>query len=835
MDDSRSAAEDEPLPTEVEGTDLRAEGVALRTPRRTLLASIALYAPVAYAGAVVMRDSPHALPLRAALALAPLVALRGLVSRVDELPAARTSVRFALVCALIGGELAAGLGPAFGAFSRGAPLVTAASIVACTLGVALVLPSIDAIAGLGGLFQVRPARRPGLRVVLQLLWVIAGALEAASFLGTRVASIPRALGRPAAESALGVLDGLVLIATIAYVVAARRRRRLELGALERHDLMLGSATLAMPLTIILATSLDPLAASGRASVLLLAPSLALVVGALVAQLVRDPVGSAALVARAWIALIFGLVAWVTVEMWAPASPSNGAFVALVATSLGVSVGLAAPAIARRLGLPDPYIATIRGALIGARDAVGATDVHDVERGALASLRRLAGAPGPSGTGSALASPRLLTFSPLREVSIDAAGEPRARDPSPPAEGGEQDPDAPSPIARVVPASLLSLLESEPLGVVRTEVLRAFEVRRPDLRPALAWCDRNDAVAVVGLLTDGELEGLMVLPAGRDLPAGDSIGLMYARALRAIARIVAPRIALETALARAGARTRKAEHRAREADHLLERAAEREARLSAAVAGSSAPFADKVAIGGYAPAARALRAQLDALARTPAHLMMLHRPGTDPTAYAARLHRVSGRRGALHVVDAARREGIDPLRWNDPKTSPLELSRDGTLLVRAAHRLPAEVQKSIVHALAFKTGPGNDPMPLDLRVVLAVPCDDPEDDAADGTTFRAAMEPSLLGRLHEPPLRIPRLARRIEDLRAIALDRLAAAGVARQGEPLGLAEGALALLVEHPWPGDDDELDAVLVAVAARAAGVRIEAADVRACLAGAAR
>ncbi|MEO7096245.1 MAG: hypothetical protein ABI175_23500, partial [Polyangiales bacterium] len=291
MDDSPSAAHDEPLPSEVEGTDLRAEGVALRTPRRTLLASVALYAPVAYAGAVVVRDSPHALPLRVVLALAPLVALRGLVARVDELPAARTPVRLAVVCALIGGELAAGLGPAFSAFSRGSPLVTASSIVACALGVALVLPAIEAIAGLGGLFQVRPTKRPRFRVVLQLAWIVAGMLEATSFLATRSRAVARAFDHPRMDVVLGLLDASVLAATLAYVVVARRRRRLELGALERHDLMLGSAALAMPLTIVLATSLDPLAAAGRSSLLLLAPALALVTGALVAQLVRDPIGS----------------------------------------------------------------------------------------------------------------------------------------------------------------------------------------------------------------------------------------------------------------------------------------------------------------------------------------------------------------------------------------------------------------------------------------------------------------------------------------------------------------------------------------------------------------
>ncbi len=809
-----------------ERTDLRAEGIALVTERRTLFASIALYAPLGYAGAVVVRDGAHSLWLRVVIAATPLFALRALSPRVDDLPSARTATRVALVCALLAGTLTAGLG-------LRTPLAAISALFACATGVAAVLATVDAIAGLGGLFPARPETRTARRVVRALLafvWIVAATVEATralAALGRVPTRIITLVARPFFDPALAFLDAAAVTFAIVYVVQARRARRFELGALERHDLLLGSAALSLPITIFVASSLDPtnaFALEARPLVLLVAPALALVVGSLVAQLVRDPITSGAIVARSWIALIFGLVAWVTVELALPTARSG--VVALVATVAGLGVGLAAPSIARRFGLPDPYVETIRRAIARTREATAATDLHDVERGTLGAVRALAGRPLPS---SGAVTPRLLTFSPLREVVIDAAGEPRGRDPSPLHDGtGEQDPDAPSPVTRVVPPALLSLLVSEPLGVVRSDVLRALEVRRADLRPALAWCDRNDAVAVVALLTDGELEGLLVLPRGREVENG--VGLLYARALRAIARTLSPRIALETALARAAARTRKAEQRARDVDHLLERAAEREARMSAALArsgGGSEHEAGEVV--GYAPAARQLRAQLDALARAPAHLLVLHRPGTDPSTYAARLHRASGRRGALHVVDASRREAQTPQLWRDPKRSPLELARDGTLLVRSAHRLPAEVQKSIVSALAFREGPSGDPLPLDLRVVLAIPSDSPEDDES----YRVeptALEASLLGRMHEPALRVPRLSRRVEDLRALALDRLAALGVARADEPLGLAEDALAILVEHEWPGDDAELDAVLFAAAARAEGPRVTAADVRASL-----
>ncbi len=165
--------------------------------------------------------------------------------------------------------------------------------------------------------------------------------------------------------------------------------------------------------------------------------------------------------------------------------------------------------------------------------------------------------------------------------------------------------------------------------------------------------------------------------------------------------------------------------------------------------------------------------------------------------------------------------------NDPMQSPIELARDGTLLVLSANRLEPEAQKALVRALAFHTAPSGDPTPIDLRLVLAVAVDDPE---SESPTPLEQLEPALLGHLRVPALRIPSLARRAEDIRAIALDRLGVLGVTRRGEPLGLTDEALALLLEHDWSGDDAELDAVLMAAGSRSAGKRVEAGDVRACL-----
>ncbi|MBI2390795.1 MAG: hypothetical protein HYV09_14490 [Deltaproteobacteria bacterium] len=763
-------------PDDPDIADLRAEGVAAARSPRTLLGAIALFAPTAYAAAVVLRDAPHPPWLRVAIGAAALFAVARVSSALEDLSsAAREPGRWTLASAAVAAVLAAGHP------DGGSPLLRVSIVLASAIAAAAAVRCAAAIPGLGGVgaADTAPVRRAA-RVAMAA-WLCTGAAVATSLM-------------PASGEALRLarmpLIAVVVAGTVVQLLAAGRRRRHDLGARERHELLLGGGALALPFAFVAATGLRPLSAWPRVESLLIVPALALAAAVLAAQVVADPVRATVRVARAWVVLTASSVAVFAVLLAAPSSIT-------LALGLGVVIGLSVDA--------------------RARDAATTSDPNEVARGVLAAVRTLAG---PPLTAEKPAAPRLLLFSPLREVVLDAAGEPRTRDPVPHAEP-VPDPDAPSRISRVVPPELLQLVVAEPLGVVRTAVLRAREVRRPDLRSALRFCESRDAAAVVSVVVDGELDGLLLVPESEGLP---ELGLSEVRALRTIARLCATRLSLEAALARAAARAQRAESRARELEHVVERAHHDNARLVASIAAAARPFERDAVVSGYAPASRALLGDIDALAPATSHLVFVHRPGTDPVPWMARLHQRSGRTGALHVVDAGRRDGADAARWADPRSSPIELARGGTLCVLAANALPREAQRRLVSALSFREGPGPDPTPVDLRLLLAATSADPEHDTL--TAQLDALDPALRAHLRDVPLRLLPLARRVEDLHATTLDRLAALGTALVGEPLGVAPEALALLVEHGWPGDDLELDDVLAraALAATESGAtRVEA------------
>jgi len=83
---------------------------------------------------------------------------------------------------------------------------------------------------------------------------------------------------------------------------------------------------------------------------------------------------------------------------------------------------------------------------------------------------------------------------------------------------------------------------------------------------------------------------------------------------------------------------------------------------------------------------------------------------------------------------------------------------------------------------------------------------------------------LLAREIEAEVRLPALVDRPEDLRALVLSALARESARVGREPLGVDPAAQRLLVEHIWPGNEIELEAVLLR-AARVAGGRAVTAD----------
>ena len=88
-----------------------------------------------------------------------------------------------------------------------------------------------------------------------------------------------------------------------------------------------------------------------------------------------------------------------------------------------------------------------------------------------------------------------------------------------------------------------------------------------------------------------------------------------------------------------------------------------------------------------------------------------------------------------------------------------------------------------------------------------------------------LSPVLADWLGDRTILLPGLAARSEDLRALALDQLAHVGMQVRGEPIGLDDAALELLIEHQWPGNDMELACTTLLAALQAKGPRVTRRD----------
>lgn len=127
-------------------------------------------------------------------------------------------------------------------------------------------------------------------------------------------------------------------------------------------------------------------------------------------------------------------------------------------------------------------------------------------------------------------------------------------------------------------------------------------------------------------------------------------------------------------------------------------------------------------------------------------------------------------------------------------------------MRHAQALPLETQRYIASAL---------PQTMGLMIVISGP---PEPLCRDGW-----LEERLLDRVRSRVVRLPTLAERAEDLRPLAVHMLARA-VAQSGRgPVELSLEAQRVLNEHPWPGNETELEAVLLRAALLCEGTTLGA------------
>src|SRR6185436_3745507 len=125
-------------------------------------------------------------------------------------------------------------------------------------------------------------------------------------------------------------------------------------------------------------------------------------------------------------------------------------------------------------------------------------------------------------------PRLYLLDPLLGLRADAAGVPHADVPAPPPE-------------------LLRVLRAQPGEIVVRAPIEAQFVRAPALRPLLEALSALDALCVLPLVQQGEVEGALVVPRGRRT---SQLSLEELEALRRFGRHLSGFVAVLCADARA---------------------------------------------------------------------------------------------------------------------------------------------------------------------------------------------------------------------------------------------------------------------------------------------
>ncbi len=633
--------------------------------------------------------------------------------------------------------------------------------------------------GEGALVPQRPSSPAPAAAMVLLVWglALAGAVGAA--IGVRL-DLERFASPCAGAAALLILT--------AVVARTARTRRLVLGVADRARAATEmSAVCTLLLLGVALTRLD------AADVVLRLGAAA--AAAIVAHVALH--GDAVRITQTWrraivVTLVGGPFAMLGVIAVEGAPWDAPAVVLLVAASAAL-LGTLAPRLDRPL---RPAEGAWLDAMANAGDRLLHAAPDTAIREALSELRRPAGSTG--------ASPELWSLDPMRVLTVDAAGYSRER-------------------ASELPDKLLAIAAEEPGATLRTEVLEALEVRRPDLRGLVRWMVDRGALSATVVAAGGDPKGLLILPRGsRAAP----LTLEEVRCLKQLADSFGAACEAGGALHRSRAREEEARARAESAE-------ERALRLERAIAleaghhvRATMRAARPATVGVYSAASRSALEALERRMQAGAPVAVVAPSGVDPVPYLARAHLGGPRReGPLVLVDGTSSREHDLERWRDAMASPLALADGGLLVLLDGAALPPDVQRLVAQALAERRPPWERPDPL--AVALAFTATRPPRDREAAGRLDAALA-ARLGDAADSPIALPRLRDRAEDVRALLTDRLAREGLRARGAPVGLDDAAFALLAEYPFPGEDAELAAIVQRLVASAPGDVIRAADVEA-------
>lgn len=450
----------------------------------------------------------------------------------------------------------------------------------------------------------------------------------------------------------------------------------------------------------------------------------------------------------------------------------------------------------------PHGGRLLSAIVEIRESsLSALDHLETCAEVLRPLRRAAASPE--------AAPVIYTFHPAREVRLDAAGFARST-------------------ARPMPEALRKRLEAAPgAPIVRADV-RQLLPRRPELRQLLWALDELSALCVLPLVTDGNLEGALVVAQG---DRRDPLSLEELDALENLTRFLAPALSTMASTERLGARLSEREH---EHELALEMLRDSEDQLAAVRAELSLLKESTSALTRYrepvrySPKMRALCAQLVEVAPQDTPLVLVTEAGCEALELSAFIHRHSGfREGPLVVYDCADIEG-DPLltlcgQGGTPRRlGLLELAAEGSLVLCNIGSLPPSAQVALSAALSERRAtPVGSSLWYPLRTRLIATSRTPIEELL----MHNVLGPELGRWLAPSSYWVPPLRECPEDIESLALFALDRAGRVLGKNVPGLSPDALSALKEYDFPDNHRELLSVVERAVARAPGVRVEVSD----------
>ena len=371
----------------------------------------------------------------------------------------------------------------------------------------------------------------------------------------------------------------------------------------------------------------------------------------------------------------------------------------------------------------------------------------------------------------------------------------------------------------LPPLLLDVAREEPDATLRTDVLRALEVRRPDLRPLFHWLQDRGALFATLVLEGDEPDGVLIVPAGERV---DPLSIEEVREARHLADAFVAICQARSAHQRHLARERGLATHVETLEDILARVRHDAGKTSARNALATARLARAATVGMTSAASRLSYDAIERRFEADAPLTLVAPPGIDPVPFIARAH-LGGRRKdhPFVVVDGTSTREHDLARWKDEATSPLALADRGVLVLLDGAALPRDVQVLVARCLTERRPPWERAEPLDILLAFTATTE-PQPLVEDGR-----LGPELFARLADTtPIVLPRLSERAEDLFSIVADRLAREGLRVRGRPVGLDAGAFSRLVEYPFEGEEGELASIVTRLVKNARGDVVRGADV---------